>query len=633
MAKWNMPHEVEGSEVLPMGKKPVFIMPHEEVEATPPTEAENVLAAESPVSRGAIGAGQRLTDIGLGLKQRAGMIRNLLPGEPSTWPQDVAKQVQEEAATRGAIDKDPYAGLGKGVTDLAFSLLSPSAKVLPALGTGAALELAAPTDNPTWGDAVTTAGKGALVGGLGSMAMNSAATMLGKSKNAVQGRFANPEIERRFRIFQQNDVPASLGDLTQSPGIMGLENMAQYVPASGRKKFLEQQSKRLGEVVEGAPERIAGPTSAQSKEDVGGVLANSIKAKYKEVKTAAKGLYDDVQARVEAAGDPPITPAKMSTQVNTLLTKYPSAFAKLSDDPDTVRTLETIASGVKPGQSPILGANGQPILTPPKLTFAELRQLDSDLGSMIRQGRQLTARGDMNNKSFNQLVEVQKALREDIADWSHQVGDPGIASGVSQANKYFRENVQPFRKNQLTRKVIQDENYNPDNLANSMFRLDSPYLSGQAKQFLTPEGIQAGRFHLMNQAKKKAMDDTLASGYSPSRFMKGTELGETGPKLFSPDELGQLEDLQTLIGSSRRAASYSADPATGNRLLGLAPLLSMKIPLAARAFSTLSQSEAPMRFMLSDPRLYTGNGALGKASESLLRKSGAGLGVAADDRY
>mgnify|MGYP000064127042 CR=1 FL=1 len=634
-SKWLMPHEMESAPelVAPAKAAPRFILPHEEQtkqEAVKSPEAE-ALAEETPLNRGLIGAGQRFNDIGLGAKQRAGQIRNLFPGEQSKWPEEVTNELKSQKPTREAIANDPYAGYGKAAADIGLSMLAPSAKLLPSMMTGAALEGISPMEEPTWGNVLTEGGKGALQGLAGSALMNGLVGTVARSKNALQGRFADPNAERRYRIFRQNDVPGSLGDITQDPAIMSLENMVQHVPYSGRRQFMEQQANRLGKVVEGAPEQIAGAVPTSTKEDIGKVLSNSIKTKYKSVKDTARTLYDDVEARVQQAGNPPITPTKMSAEVNGLLTKYPSVFAKLGDDPDTVNTLRTIATGVQPGRSPILGANGQPILTPPNLTFSELRQLDSDLGSMIRQGRQLSARGDLNNKSFDQLVRVQKALRDDMSDWSQTVGDPTIASGVANANKYFRETVVPFRKNTLTRKVLQDDQFDTDTLANSLFRLDSPTRTSQAVDFLTPDGVQAGRYHLLQQAKDKAMNAVLESGYSPSKFLRNTELGETGPKLFSPDELGQISDLQELVGSSRRAASYSADPMTGNRLLGMSPLLSMKIPLAAKAFSTATQSEAPMRFMLADPRLYTGDGALGKAGEALLRKSGAGVGVSYDE--
>ena len=628
MPKWILPHDEMPVELVnPTAAKPNWILPHsQQDEALAKTPEELALEAEPPVQQALIGAGSRLHRAGQGAKQAAGMVRNLFPGQPSTWPEEVAAQVRENAPIQEAIAKNRNASLGALGTDVALGMMAPGARVLPAAAAGFALEgPLTPRAEPSWGDMLQEGGKGALLSAASTGALNTLMSAGAKGKNALAGRFADPNAERRLRIFRQNQVPASLGDITQSPTIMALENAAQHIPLSGRKEFLENQATALGNVVEGAPTKIAGITSAQSKEAVGDTLARSIKRKYAEVKDIARGMYDEVETRVQALGNPPVTPTKMSSEVQALLSKYPSAFSKIGDDPQTVKTLEMIATGVQPGKSPLLNANGLPIMKAPNLTFSELRQLDSDLGAMIRQGRQLSARGEYGSKTFDQLVKVQKALREDITDWSKTVGDPKIASGISEANKYFKDTVIPFRKNQVIRKVIQDDQYNPDTLASQFFKLDSPYLAERAREFMTPEGVQAGRFYLINEAKKRAMNDVLESGYSPSKFMRGTELGETGPKLFTPEELGQLGDLQELIGSSRRAATYAADPSTGNRLLALSPLASWKVPGAARLFSTATQSEGLMRYMLADPRLYTGTGPLGMATEELLRKSGVGF--------
>lgn len=631
MAKWIMPHEEVPTElVTPQKAAPRYIMPHdaEAEQAKTPTAAETTLAEETPVRRGLIGAGQVFSDIGRGAKQTAGMIVG------NEWSKQVAQELAEEREARAAIAKDPYASAGKLGTNVGLGMLTPISRYPKAASSlyGAMLEgpLKA-REEPTLGNMLTEGGEGALEGLLGGALGQYAISGAARAKNAVRGRFADPNQQNRLRIFKENRVPASLGDITQNRTIMGLENAAQYIPLTGRREFMEQQAKRLGEVLENAPERIAGVVPSNTKEDIGSTLVRSVKDKYAANKLAAKNLYDAVSSRVQAVGAPPIPTTELAAETQKLLAKYPTAFAKLTEDPATVNTLQEIASGVSPKASVILGSNGKPIMTAPQLSFDDLRALDSDLGALIRQGRTLSARGEYNNKTFQQLSNVQKALRKDVENWSQAVGDPEIAKGVKEANQFYRESVLPFRENATTRKIIQGQDVNQDTLANQMFKLDSPWLSEQSVGFLTPEGVQAGRYHLLKQAKEKAMNEALESGYSPSQFLRKTELGETGSKLFSPDELGQLGDLQELVRSSRRAGSYAADPSTGNRLLGLTPLVSWKAPLAARAFSTLSQGETPMRFMLADPRLYTGSGALGRASEEALRKLPIGASVDRED--
>lgn len=620
MAKWIMPHEDMPVELAtPQKASSKFVMPHElEVdEAKVKTPAQMTLEAESPLSRGFIGAGQAMSDVLQGAKQTAGMILS------NQWPQQVSQDLASNREARSAISSDPYASGGKLAANVGLGLATPITKYPKMASTafGAAIEgPLKPREEPTTGNMVTDAAEGALGGLAGGTLGQYLTSGVARSKNALKGRFASPEQQNRFRIFKENLVPGSLGDITQNPTIMSLENAAQHIPFTGRKAFMEQQAGRLGEVVKGAPEKIAGGVPSGTKEDLGGTLVRSVKEKYAINKSTARDLYDAVSARVQAVGAPPVPTTELASETQKLLSKYPTAFAKLTEDPATVRALEEIASGVSPQASKILGPSGKPIMKAPQLGFDELRALDSDLGALIRQGRTLSARGEYNNKTFQQLANIQKALRKDIDNWSSAVGDPQISKGVKNANKFYRENVLPFRENPTTRKIIQDQDVNQDTIADQMFKLDSPWLSEQSTGFLTPEGIQAGRYHLLKQAEQKAMNDSLESGFSPSQFLRKSQLGESGDKLFSSHEMGQLGDLQELIRSSRRAGSYASDPSTGNRLLSLAPLASMKVPLAGRAFSTLAQSEAPLRFMLADPRLYTGAGGLGRASEAVIRK-------------
>lgn len=626
MSKWVMPHEMDEDVrtelTAPQRAAPRWVLPHEEEPiAKEPTAAEKKLAETPKLDRVGMGVRQTFGDLKLGAKQRAGQVGNLV-GIKNDWSNEVVNELMRDKEMRDALSHDPYASSASALTDLGLSLL-PGARPMRQALYGGLRGALTPMENPEWDDVALKAGKEAALYGLGTKLTNSGLTAVAKSKNAVRGHFADPLQERRVRIFQENGVPYSLGDITQTPGIQRFENTARRIPGSGRTGFLKDQAEKVGSVIENAPEKIAGTLPSNTKEDIGNTLVKAVRDKYAFNRGEARKLYDDVAARVQAVGNPPVPATELSTATNRLLSKYPTAFAKLTDDPKTVDTLIQISQGVSPKASQILGPNGKPIMTAPQLTFDELRTLDSDLGALIRQGRTLSSRGELNNKTFGELVKVQEALRKDIENWSKAVGDEGISTGVAEANKYFRQNVQPFRNNPLIRKVVQDNDFNPEGLADKMFKLDAPFTADQAKLFMTPEGVQAGRYHLLKKAEEQAMNENLVSGYSPSSFLRKTKMGETGPKLFSPDEIGQVEDLQELIRSSRRAAGFNADPETGVSVMSVLPFLSMKIPLAARAFTSAVQSPGAVRFMLSDPRLYTGNGGLGRVTEDVLRRGAA----------
>lgn len=623
------PHEITFDEVVPKGS---FIFPHEQVD--PPTPQDEALSELSSVQRAMVGAGAGFNDKLIGAKQSAGILRNILPGDPSTWPQEGAKELQEISGERKTVFKDPMARLGYLTSDLISGLLAFGASGGTMLGgvvAGGALGAMQPQEEPNFQDMMINAGKGSLYGGGANVAFNSLANQVARLKNMRLNKFSDPEAANRYRIFKAYDVPGSLGDITQNPIIQGFENIVQSIPASGRHGFLEEQAKRLGKVVSESPETVAGSVPSGTKERLGEVIAQSLKDKYQGFKSQAKGLYDQVANLVQSSGNPPINPQLTASAVNKLLQNYPSVFSKLNDDVSTVKALQDISQGTGPQASVILGANGTPILKPPQVSFDDIRELDKNLGSLIRQGKALTAKGELNNQAFGQLVEVQKALRKDVSNWANSIGNPQIASGINYANDYFRTNILPFRKNPVIRRVIQDGEYNPDNLPKALFGRDQPFKSTQALHFLTPEGVQAGRYYLVNEAKKGAMNDMASTGFNPNKFIRELNMGETGPKLYSPNELATMDDLSELVHSSRRAASYNADPSNASRWALMSPLFGPKLPLTARLFSTLGHNDSALRYMLSSPRFYTGSGkgvsgGLARATEEILRGVPAGLG-------
>lgn len=628
MPKWDMPQDLQSEEPVSVVRRPVsgFAMPHELEDRIPfRSPEEQTLSGMPSAQQFAVGLGERLLRAGRGAKQKTGMLGNML-GIENKLAEEAAETNIAEAPYREAIARSTPASIGGIGAEIALGSIIPGATLPRMMASGAATEgLFNTLSEPTGANLLTEAGKGAAIGGIGGAATHLGLSAVAKGKNAIQGRFANPEFGRRFGIFKEHGVPGSLGDITQNPFIMSMENTAQHIPMTGRKDFLEGQAKAVIDTIDKSPKAIAGAVPSATKEDLGKVLADSMKAKYGANRAEARGLYDAVAQRVRQVNAPPVNAVELSAAAKTLLSKYPSAFAKLTDDPAVVDSIKAVASGTQPGKSVLLNAAGLPIAKPPKLSFDDLRALDSDLGSLIRQGRTLTAKGEFNNKAFDQLVALQKALRKDIDIWAVSVGDPAIATGIKEANSFFRQNVMPFRQNKTARQVLQNEQFDTDTLPGLLFRPDSPTRAEQALSFLTPEGRQAGRYYMADRARKQAMDDVLEANYSPSKFLKSSQLGETGPKLFSPDELGRLEDTRELVKSSRRAASYAYDPATGNRLLSLAPLAGMKLPILAKLFAVTSQSENPIKYMLASPRFA--KSPLGSASENILRKSGVGLGT------
>lgn len=632
MADWILPGKKkpssEGS-VTPTNIEFDWVMPSRpKREAEGPTPEEQVLAESGFGERMLIGAGSRFEDIGQGAKQFAGVMRNLFPGDPSMWPEEVATERTKQLPIKRAIAKDTAAQLGGAGVDLATALPMAAALRGPVLGSamigGALAGPLTPRTEPTLGNIVEDTIKGAGLGGLGGGLTGLATSGTARGINAYRGRFADPETAKRYHAFKAWNVPGSVGDITQKPLVMYGENLAQYAPFSGREAFLKRQGDAMKGALDSAAEKIAGPLAASSKEDIGKTLARSIKDRYATNKQAVGQMYDDVENLVASTNAPLVTPSTLATSAKALKQEYPDIFNSFQDSA-AVRRLNDIIEGTGPQKSPILDPSGKPFLNPPEVSFKDMRWLDKRLGALIRQADKQVLAGKMDPEAFRQLTQLQGALRDDINQWSVQIGMPEIAAGIKAANKAFTEQVLPFRRTPITRKVIRDE-IDTDKIAPGLLKPDSPILAETTRSMLTPEGELAAKYFLINQAKKRAMDEAVNPLLGFTRPKGQTVLGETGPKLFTNPELERLAQLEEVLSSGHRALRTASSPAESARLLGLATFTQPSLPLSARLFSTLGQNDASLRFMLAKPTLATG--PLSRLAEETVRRSGIPAGLA-----
>lgn len=643
MSNWVLPRR-QGQSTEPVDPLELdyeFVLPRRapvQKSEAEPSIAETTLAEYPWYDRALIGMGSRFDDMGLGLRQTAGFF---------TGDQDAAEQVAREfeakAPFRRAISEDPVAIAGGVGADLGVALpmagfgraisavpgLSTLGSTIssPVIGSGVAGGvLAGPLTPQLSADPnymLESAIQGTGLGLLGGALTQGVMSTLGRTKNAMSGRFADPAAAERLAAFEEWGVPGSLGDISQRPLTMYGENLAQYAPFSGREAFLRAQSQALKEAIEGAPAKIAGPVPSGSKEDIGKGIAESIKAKYKELKKQAGQLYDQVETLAVTRGAPDVNPFELASTARRLQQEYPGFFDAFQDS-KAVRRLNDIIKDTGLQNSTILQANGQPFQHPPAVPFSEMRWLDKRLGSMMRQADKQVFAGKMDPEAFKQFTQLQQALRADIDNWAAGSGIPEVATGIQEANSFFRQNVIPFRENPITAKVIKDR-ADLDKLPSQLLKLDSPALTEKASFFMTPEGRQLAKHYMLQIAEKRAMDEALNPMLGFFRSQSDTVLGESGPKMFSAEELAKLKSLESVIHGSKRAVRLASDPSESARLLGLAALTNPSLPITAKLFTATGQHGGLTKFILADPRLAQGAG-LGNILEESMRRSGAGLG-------
>lgn len=644
MSDWVLPRrrrtEVDEA-VEPLKLDYDFILPRRAPQVQdeiPPTPEEATLAESPWYERGLIGMGSRFDDMGLGLKQTYGFL---------SGDQDVAEQAAREyaskepfrrafsndpAAIAGGVGADlgvalPMAGFGSVISKVPGLMATGSALSSPVIGSGIAGGLLAgpllPQETADPNFMLESGVQGTGLGLVGGLLTNSVMSTLGRTKNAITGRYADPEAAERLAAFEEWGVPASIGDISQKPLTMYGENLAQYAPFSGREAFLHRQSQALKDAVAGAPERIAGPVPASSKEDIGRGLSDSIKQRYKEVKQQAGQLYDYVENAAATSGAPDVNPYELASTARRLQQEYPGFFESFQDS-KAVRRLKDIIQDTGPQNSPILNQHGVPFQNPPEIPFSEMRWLDKRLGAMIRQADKQVFAGKMDPEAFRQFISLQQALRSDIDNWAVGSGIPEVSAGIQEANSFFRQNVLPFRENPVAAKVIKDR-ADLDKLPSQLFKLDSPVSTERAASFLTPEGRQLAKHFMVQTAEKRAMDEALNPMLGFFRSQGSTVLGESGPKMFSAEELARLKSLESVMHGSKRAVRLASDPSESARLLGLAALTNPSLPITAKLFTATGQHGGLTKFMLADPRLAKGAG-LGNILEESLRRSGSGLG-------
>lgn len=654
MSEWIMPRRNKAppsEEPRPEELQFNFVMPRRKpVEEVIPPEI-STLQEEPWYKRSLIGFGSRVDDMGLGLKQAAGHVlgNEDMVSSAAAASRDKTKYRaalgDDTAAMLGGVGADigvtlPLAGVGaaikgvQGVSTLGKIAAAPIAgagkmMAAPIMGSGVAGGLLGgpltPQENESPGYMLESGLKGAGLGLAGGALTHGLLSAVGKGFNMAKGRFADPETAARIRAFDEWGVPGSLGDVSQKPLVMYGENLAQYAPFSGREAFLANQSHAIRKALTDAPERIAGPIASGTKEDLGKALTKSLKDQYKTVKQTAGKMYDDVESLVTARGAPPIVPSNLASTAKQLEKDYPSFFKSFQDS-KAVSRLQDIIRDTGPQSSRILGPNGQPIQSSAAIPFSEMRWLDKRLGSMIRQADKQVFAGKMDPEAFQQFIQLQKALRSDIDSWAASSGIPEVASGVTAANKYFVENVLPFRNNSVVAKALKDR-ADLDRLPSQLLKLDSPALTQQVATFLTPEGRQAAKHFMVQQAEKRAMDEALNPMLGFLRRESDTVLGESGPKLFSPEELARLKSLEGVLGASKRAVRHASDPAESARMIGMLALTNPVLPAAARAFTATGQNNAMSRYLLADPSFTSpASGGLARMIEESARRAGAALG-------
>lgn len=448
-----------------------------------------------------------------------------------------------------------------------------------------------------------------LVGTAAGAGASGILSTLGKAVNAVAGKFSSPEVAERYAASKTAGVPLTAGELMNSPTLKRTETLLENAPIVGTGGFRSRQADATLSAARNAVERVR-PGAA---DDAGEAIHASLRRVLGGNKAQAKGLYDAVEQASLQPGVTAIVPENTRSAAAQLLKDYPDIFDRLPAG--TVKAkLDAVMGATGPKASPVLGADGSPILKPAEMTFEEARFLRKQLSNYI--GRAAKSAGVVGDDELRQLTALKGGLENDIATWGGQSQNSGVKQAFESANGFYRDKVAPFKDALLNKAAGKD--FDTDTIFKTFVKPGRENLAGKLVGNLDAEGHQAVKYGVLKSAFDNAMDEKTGA-FSPLKFAVGIDkLGRANNAIFSDVENQQLNGLVKVMTAAQRSGQFMENPPTGNRvaqlLLGAGGIagpavgaFSAQSALAgagiAKLMTTLTTTEPGKRFLIAASKL------------------------------
>ncbi len=280
------------------------------------------------------------------------------------------------------------------------------------------------------------------------------------------------------------------------------------------------------------------------------------KGRYAAFQKVASQLYDSVPVS-------PTEPIETHTLANTAR-EYQEELGKLQGSA-IKRVLKLAESGEKviPGQ--IVDASGKPLTstTEPTYTWQQLRDDQSTILKMAK------ASTDPNRKRI--LMDLHRAINDDISAFGDKAGDPDIKKTLEMANKFYRQGtettpgVKDFREQKIASTVMKSQN--PEDISRK-------YMTSTANQsdltrlqkVVGPKGYRA--------IKQAWFSDMIGQGesasFSPARYVTSYEKYMRGGNLdtmLSPKEKEGADALYKVSKIMVDAEKLANNPSGTGRIM------------------------------------------------------------------
>lgn len=434
------------------------------------------------------------------------------------------------------------AGVDAALPDLGPSLLGTmargAAKDAVSGGIGGALQYVAPSNGQSrLRNTLEGAGLNALIPiGLRpvGMAAHAGIGALYKGMGALRPQL-DPAVQQAARSF---GIRPTVGELSGSVPHQKLETALEHLPLVGMGKVRAGQALAFKNAAEGLlkPYAVDSDEPQQMIRDAAQNMLNANRA-------TAKGLYDKVSALAAhrrtgvaaplLAGQPPYLMDMAGTQnaAKSLADKF-SGNEDLDAQPEFVSKLQKYAQA-------------QP------RSFEDARKLRSQLG-------QMQASAGFGTPEALAYGNLRSAVENDMQKYALSHGAK-LADAYNAAQKYYRENVAPFKSIAPLKSLVSGK-MDTDTVLGSFVKNDRPQLASKLMDHLSPDAQNAVRWSVLNKGFEKANLGGAREGasFDPRRFATYWEnLGKTRDALFTPEAKTLIDGYAKLARAIPRAADYS----------------------------------------------------------------------------
>lgn len=403
--------------------------------------------------------------------------------------------------------------------------------------------------------------------------------------NARAGNFT-PDGQRAMALdaaAKKEGVQLSAGDLG-SRTAQTIENFIQDMPFTGRDNFMREQAQQTKRMLEGLRARV--PSGEPGRE-----MVDAIKTAYDAKRTQAGQLYDSVTTELaKVPGTERVPTTQFSSAAKQFLKQYPK-YLEGADVPTDVKNILTAAAN----------ANLK------NVEYQTLRDLRTLIGTEVRAAQR------QGKTISGELSQLYKNLQRDFNSWATTLekSNPDAATAYKTADKYFRENVVPFKADSKIGKIVRstttDDELNilADSVMGSLFKAGNKGKAELALKLTGKPGETIAQRELLNRALDPALDPTLKAGVSPMRFVNTLNMDDpmTQAVMSRNSALaGDVNRIADVAEATRRSVSAFETPRTGvqNKALGTVVGLANPATMLPTAGGLLA-GNALQRALRTDP--------------------------------